>query len=310
MQITEELLKRYSEENCTEEEIRAVEAWLLNSDREEGAEYKEEFTGVKSKIWLRLSSRFPQENTAVIPLFKQIIRYAAVISILMAVGFVILSNQTISDLFAVQKTVAYGPGEQGLLTLKDHSRIQLNAGSNLHYSSAFGSKNREVNLVEGEAFFDVVRDTDHPFTVRTDEVAITVLGTKFNIDNDPKDQKIVVTLIEGAIKFSAPGKDYVLSPGEQVTYNRRTGDVQILRDVNIEMVTAWTKDILWFVATPMAEVFEALEQRYGFRFEIQRDIDIPFSAKFEKESLDKVLRLIEASTDLKFRKEEKGIIVY
>ncbi|MDR7129532.1 ferric-dicitrate binding protein FerR (iron transport regulator) [Algoriphagus sp. 4150] len=310
MQITEELLKRYSEGHCTDEEVEAVEAWLLNSDSEEGVQYREEFSGAKSKIWLRLSSRFPQKDTAVIPLYKTIVRYAAVISILMAVGFVILNGQGISNPFAVQKSIAYGQGEQGLLTLKDHSTIQLNSGSHLQYSSGIGSKNREVSLLEGEAFFQITRDPKHPFIVHTDEVDITVLGTKFNIDNNPQTQEIVVTLIEGAIKFSVKGEDHILSPGQQVVYRRKTGDVQLLHDVNTERVSAWTKGILWFVATPMSEVFESLEQRYGVRFEIQRDIDLPFSAKFEKEPLDKILRLIEASTDLKFRKDKDHVFVY
>ena len=91
-------------------------------------------------------------------------------------------------------------GSKSKITLSDGTQIWLNAGSTLKYPSKFSDKKREI-FFEGEAFFDVSKDKNRPFIVRTSEINIRVLGTKFNVKSYPEDNIIEATLVSGSIEI-------------------------------------------------------------------------------------------------------------
>ncbi|HEY4155290.1 MAG TPA: FecR family protein, partial [Puia sp.] len=78
------------------------------------------------------------------------------------------------------------PGVRPKLVLPDGTQVWLNSGSKLHYKNDFDKSIREVSL-EGEAFFDVVKEVDHPFIVHTSAINVRVLGTAFNVKSYPRD---------------------------------------------------------------------------------------------------------------------------
>ena len=95
----------------------------------------------------------------------------------------------------VKKQVAFNTiiipkGGEYRLTLMDGTKVCLNSNSKLKYPSEFGSGNRYVQL-EGEAYFEVAKDPDHPFVVDVNNMQIKVLGTAFNVNAYAKENKIV-----------------------------------------------------------------------------------------------------------------------
>ncbi|MEI3420635.1 MAG: FecR family protein [Butyricimonas faecihominis] len=86
--------------------------------------------------------------------------------------------------------------------------VNINSKSTLHFPVEFSSENREVYL-EGEAFFDVVREDKFPFKVHTGDKTITVLGTKFNVSHCD-DQEWMATLVQGKISVTARDFQQVL----------------------------------------------------------------------------------------------------
>ncbi len=100
------------------------------------------------------------------------------------------------------------------LTLTDGTKVWLNAESTLEYPETFeGKPNREVYL-KGEAYFEVTKDTEHPFRVKTDALETLVLGTSFNVRAYSKEDT-QVTLVEGSVKVSDKHQGELhLQPGE------------------------------------------------------------------------------------------------
>ncbi len=119
--------------------------------------------------------------------------------------------------------ISINPGSRSKIKLPDGSSVWINSGSKLSYANSFKGKDREVEL-DGEAYFDVVKDADHPFIVHTSGIDIKVLGTAFNVKAYRSDPLIEATLIHGSIEVinkNRPGSPTImLKPLEKLVYNK------------------------------------------------------------------------------------------
>ena len=95
-------------------------------------------------------------------------------------------------------------------TMEDGTVITLNKNSRLSYSDKYGKDNRNVKL-EGEAYFEVAKDSGKPFQVEMNGASITVLGTHFNVKADAESDDITATLVEGSIRFEGAKQNIVES---------------------------------------------------------------------------------------------------
>ena len=116
-------------------------------------------------------------------------------------------------------------GEQRQITLPDGSIAHLNSGTLLIYPQKFANDMRSVYLM-GEANFDVKKDSQHPFIVKTSHLKVKVLGTKFNVHAYPEDKKTIATLESGSIVVQKSNDEDIitLSPDEQLEYDNPTGE--------------------------------------------------------------------------------------
>ena len=123
--------------------------------------------------------------------------------IVLAAGWFWLSNKpaTAIDKKTEQDPIVANKGSRSRSLLPDGTTVWLNAGSKLHYENDFNGSSREVRL-EGEAFFDVVKQVDRPFIVHTSGIDIRVLGTAFNVKSYPEDKTVETTLYRGLVQVS------------------------------------------------------------------------------------------------------------
>ncbi len=171
-------------------------------------------------------------------------------------------------------------GSRSLITLADGSRVWLNAGSRLIYPSEFMDKRREVFLV-GEAFFEVAKNEDQPFFVKTTDVEVKVLGTKFNISAYPEDYSVQTALTEGRVELSRANaglleKKIQLSPGKLAYFNKKNRETTIY-DVDVEYYSLWTKGLFSFSNTDLNRITRKLERYYNIRFQY----DDPFKGSIQ-----------------------------
>ncbi len=207
-------------------------------------------------------------------------------------------------------------GNRSEITLNDSTVVYLNAGSRLVYPSTFEGENREVYLF-GEAFFDVAKDTKHPFVVHTSDISIRVLGTKFNISAYPEDNVIQTVLEEGEVSIRRKDaglfeRDIVLHPNELASYSRKDKNVRIT-EVDISYYTLWKDGVIKFSNSDLNRVLKHLERYYRvqFRFENPFNADIKISGKLSlKEKKEEVFEYISrvALIDIEYDKGNQYVI--
>lgn len=150
------------------------------------------------------------------------------------------------------------------VTLSDSTRVWLNAGSRLSYPNVFEGERRVVELV-GEAYFEVARNEQHPFIVKTDVADIEVLGTQFNV-NYARDHTCITTLVEGCVKVRNGKKDSVIiHPGQQVKSPKEGG--MAVNVVDTRFFTAWKRDRFAFQGKALYRILEDLAEWYDFTYE-------------------------------------------
>jgi len=168
----------------------------------------------------------------------------------------------------VFNTLATPRGGQYRLVLPDGTVVWLNAASSITYPTAFSGRERSVET-SGEVYFEVARNEQRPFVVKTGRQQTIVLGTHFNINAYKDEAAINTTLLEGAIKVVQLGTDGSLSgkamlpkPGQQTSYDLQTGQMQV-KPANTAMVIAWKNGLFSFEKAGIQEVMRQLSRWYN-----------------------------------------------
>jgi len=164
-------------------------------------------------------------------------------------------------------------GEQRTVPLADGSVVTLNTATEIRLH--FSPNRRGVELVSGQANFDVAKDASRPFVVTAGGSEVRAVGTQFDVYRTA--DRVTVTLIEGKVAVkeaqveagSGPA-EINLSAGEQVSYEVKTGAVR-RASADIPRVSAWRARKLDFSDTPLAEAI-AEANRYS---RVQIELDAP-----------------------------------
>lgn len=184
-------------------------------------------------------------------------------------------------------------GGEYVIVLADGSRVWLNAQTTLRYPVRFQGNERRVFL-EGEAYFEVARNTASPFIVETiDRVEVEVLGTAFNMRNY-QDEGFVETVLEkGSVKMLRGEKSVFLVPGTKAVYQKEE-EMIMMEKVDTELYTAWRKGRYIFLNEPIENILQRLSRWYGMNvfFADERAKEVLFSGDVRK--YDTILNLLEA----------------
>jgi hypothetical protein len=156
-------------------------------------------------------------------------------------------------------------GGQFQLTLADGTKVWLNSETKLKYPVAFNDgESRQVELVYGEAYFDVSPSTAHngaTFKVFNNTQEIEVLGTEFNIKAYKAAQTIHTTLVEGKVSITAGNQVQVLKPGERSDLDLVANTIQVNK-ADVFRETAWKQGVFSFKDLPLKEIMETLSRWY------------------------------------------------
>ncbi|NJO68695.1 MAG: DUF4974 domain-containing protein [Bacteroidetes bacterium] len=192
-------------------------------------------------------------------------------------------------------------GSRTKVNLPDGTKVWLNGGSMLKFSSRFNKSDRIVSIT-GEGYFDVMHRKELPFVVNTHEIRIKVLGTTFNIKAYPDDGSIETTLERGSLsieKMSSGGTSMpqtILAPNQRATYIKMNGKVHLseedkkatmnnspdpikpLREklliskrIDTQVYTSWKENKLVFRNEPFESLILKLERWYGVNIIVKDD---------------------------------------
>lgn len=193
-------------------------------------------------------------------------------------------------------------GELATIVLQDSSTVTLNENTILRYPVIFSKDKREV-ILQGEAFFEIKKDSNRPFLVHTGELTTKVLGTSFNIQTLPG--IIIVAVSTGKVTVSNSTSNTFILPEEKVTYSDKNKKM-IKERANLESVLAWNNRDLIFRDAPLSEAAILLEKKYAIRITFEKETlkKCLITGKFENQPLDKVLEAISYSMGLTYSKSE------
>ena len=313
MEINEDILIRYIDGMLTEEEAAEVKNWRAASlENEKLLEQVYFTTQVASRLKVmrtvnpdealsRFKSRIhkKEKRLALRQVLGVIQRAAAVLFIpvfLLSAYLFIQQGQGNVRTLAVRTN----PGVVSAFDLPDGSKVWLNAGSSLKYPTQFNDKQRVVSM-QGEAYFEVESDKEHPFIVKTKQLTVEATGTAFNVNAYAPDHVAAVTLVKGKVAVTLDQKKTIsLSPGEKIDYNLATSLYNVNK-TNTYKWCSWKDGILIFRDDPLEYVFKRLGQTYNVEF-ILKDAELgkySYKATFEGESLNEILRLLEMSAPIR-----------
>jgi len=193
-------------------------------------------------------------------------------------------------------------GVRTKFVLPDGTTGFLNSGSTLEYPVIF-SNDRNVKL-NGEAYFDVHHDEEHPFIVNTPKLSTKVLGTQFNVIAYENENSEEIILQEGKVEvFCSDGKRLeTLQPNQKLILNTETRQFKT-NQVEAEQYVSWTEGKLVFRNESMQLVADRLGRWYNVEIEIADEelLKYAFRATFIEEPLEEVLKLLARIAPLKFK---------
>lgn len=232
---------------------------------------------------------------------------AVLIPFLLLAGIFVQLNSRV-DLFGGNEyeEVCVAKGERIQMMFQDGTRVYINSDSRLRYPKKFGLTRREVFL-QGEAYFVVAKNAARPFIVNLDSSSVQVLGTSFNIDAYPDNPLIEVCLDEGRIQMKLPSdKQYPLSPGDQLLYDRKSGQCVVRKSVDSQHISLWKQNVIAFNNASLTEVISVLNRWYNVSFEIEdsRVTNYSYTLTSENTLLEKVLRDLEKISPVRFEYDD------
>jgi transmembrane sensor len=220
--------------------------------------------------------------------------------------YTILENKSGQSKLAFN-TISTPAGGQYQVTLPDGTKVWLNALSSLKYPTAFIGKYRTVELT-GEGYFEVAKNKNKPFKLKTSKQEISVLGTHFNVSAYADDAEIKTTLVEGgvAVKNFSPLAIGLLKPGQQAVFHHSGFEVS---NVDVEEYIAWKNGFFMFNNEGIKEAMQKLARWYDVDIEYVGDFDgIYFGGSFSKNnSLQETLKILESTDKFKFKIEGRRI---
>lgn len=203
------------------------------------------------------------------------------------------------------KTVIHAPmGSRISFTLPDSTKGWLNSGSELEYSVPFNTQ-RNLKL-NGEAWFDVAHDEEHPFTVQAGISKVKVLGTRFNMNAYPADNYIEVVLEEGKVEFTVGenGSGLTLKPNERLVLSNNK--IQVF-NTDAWKYNAWKDGKLIFRGDSMDEVARRIERWYNVVIEVgDKELEnYTFRGTFQDDSLEEVLKYLSMTSPIRYKISER-----
>lgn len=245
-------------------------------------------------------------------------KYAAAVLIIVSVSISIYFVNVSSEEEEIASTVKVeeiikqtSRGQMLSVILPDQTKVKLNAGSKLSYPKQFSDGNRSVTL-EGEAFFDVTRDEERPFYIKTNELEVEVLGTSFSVRTNESKEKPMVAVRSGEVLVRETSRlKSVLLKQNQFTV--LDDDALIFKDINEqELFFGWVDKQLVFKEEKLEDILKKISKWFDVDFEISKsftDTNV-FTGSYDNPTLNQVMQSLSFAFEFDYEIENKTVKIY
>ena len=273
--------------------------------------------------WLQIQNKIQvSEKIVRFKKFKnRAFQYAAIFLMVIGIGYatwlVVKSPPKVGEIpvqMALAETTA-NPSNVTRIVLPDGSVVKLNANTKIEYPQHFYRGIRIVKL-SGEAFFEVAKDSVHPFKIETANATVEVLGTSFNVSAYPNTNKVEVNVETGKVrltpilKSTSEAKVLLLPAGQR-------GWIKVVEGESGQDKTlapnygSWMTNVITFQRTPLSEVCQVLQNTYHIKLRIENPElgRVPYTANFSDLNPDYIINVIARTHHLKVKKSGDEIIL-
>ncbi|MFD2904518.1 FecR family protein [Sphingobacterium anhuiense] len=315
------ILLRYLEDKLSEEEKNTVDSWY----DEVSSGTADPFTDEQHKAIVKeaIFAAFPPAIQATKKQARVVrlrwISIAASVLIFGISGLLIYQRSQPSRQDATTAAIAFTqistrPGEQMELQLPDHSTITLNGNTQVRYHEQEYLQSRKIYLDKGEAFFNVQRDTIHPFSIETGALTIAVLGTYFNVNNSEQSKNITIDVKTGRVQVGSKINPslHILTAGKSLQYDKGQENYKLYH-TNADNADIWTRGGILMSGANFQELQELIYNRYGLILRSDSLDTGRFSYSLllpQVKSVDQLLHMICHIHQINFRREGNEIILH
>lgn len=239
------------------EENEVIDRWYQSFDRTTLPEMDDaEQARVKQEIWLGIHPQIAVAKTFY--LHPRLIKVAAAVLVLAGAGAAwFMIHRTTAPTYT---TYATRNGERITIHLSDGSLLSLNAGSTIRVPDDL-SKTRQLQLIDGEAFFDVKTNPNVPFIVESGPLRTTVLGTAFNIAAYKGIHTLSIGVMSGKVSVAENERIQVLEQDRELVYNKDNGHMKVM-PVD-ESQPGWKEGRLIFNDVSFDDMVVLMEKNFG-----------------------------------------------
>lgn len=312
------LFGRFMRGETSVDEERQLMEWLYSSvGRKQLMDYyhilwlrsdKELSTDVQQRMFAQIKSRIhvaPKENKRQgLSFSRRFLRYAAIVMLILggALGGGVYTSYFGKSKITKEYLVNTDKGQRANVTLPDGTKVWLNSYTKLSYDADYGEGKRVVSLV-GEAFFEVAKDKEHPFIVKTDDMEVEALGTTFNVKAYEDDARIIATLFSGSVRVSAGRYNVILSPDEGAIWRRKSGKLAVRKLDNSNYAKMWRDNELVFSGETLEEIAVILNRMYNVQIVFKSDEikKFRFTGVICNNSLDNIIELISLTSPITYK---------
>ncbi|TCC97084.1 FecR family protein [Pedobacter hiemivivus] len=271
---------------------------------------------VRNTVLNRLLNDMGENRSRTVPFvrtiqFRRMIAAAASVVVVMGLlwfGFNYKNSlPELADPLANMVVVKTKENDVRKIKLSDGSIVWLNSNSTLSYPEKFGAAKRQVELIDGEAYFDIHHDTQKPFQVKAGKTLTNVLGTAFNISSYSWLKEISVTVSRGKVAVN----NEVLLPNQQLLYTKASGKVK-QKKVSAADIVSWMERRLSFNDEDFKTVAAKLENKFNVKISFENKIiqELRFTARFAAtDNLNDILEALIITQGLNYQIKGNHILI-
>jgi len=324
--MRDELIIKYITGNSSPEEALSIQEWLDEHasnrlyfatleriwDASKGVssyeypELEQAWQRFKAKRTLLESSIVRDVDVQVLPVFPWYkIRFAAA-AILLLLGTLVWYTLVRSDAAELSELLA---GNQILkMELPDQSKVTLNKHTILKYDD-FKGTSRNVELIQGEAFFEVQRNEQQPFVIQAGASRIRVLGTSFQVSRQGDQTEVIVA--SGAVSVQAKARELVLKPLQVVRVKDHQTTALRADTVPDQLYRYYVNQQFIFENTPLSRVVQVLNKAFDQKLVLSKEEykKLTLTSTFEQQSFSEIVQVILKTFDLKLEKQGDSYLI-
>lgn len=298
-----DLLQRYIAGDVTEAERKQVLEWIEESPEHLQA-YRAQRKLYDIALWrtdISLDEPAPAKRFSWKKPVVEMLKIAAIFALVFVGSYYVWHKPEKPD--ALQ-SVYVPAGQRAELVLADGTKVWLNSRSRLTFPGSFGEDTRKVKL-DGEGYFAVKSDAEHPFIVETNRYDVRALGTEFNVIAYPNDSIWETSLLKGKIDVLAQGVHVGLEPDTRLSLQ---GDKLVKGSIREMDYFRWREGLICFHDIALKDMMEKLELYYGVNIEVNNRniLRNHYTGKFRTgDGIEHVLRVLRLSNRFTYTKDDE-----